>query len=162
LCASLIKEDRRLVRRTFRISEIYLFKKEVIHIMFENSLFGNTISMANKSLDYLWRKMEVVQNNLANVDTPGYKKKDVSFEEIFDKRLRAASQTKSNTQMKQAISGADYFVYTPYDSSARVDENNVHSDVEEADMARTSIHYQYLLQTVTADIKRYQSVIKGQ
>ena len=120
--------------------------------MFESSLFGNTISMANKSLDYLWRKMEVVQNNLANVDTPGYKKKDVSFEEIFDKRLRAASQTKSNTQMKQAISGADYFVYTPYDSSARVDENNVHSDVEEADMARTSIHYQYLLQTVTADI----------
>ena len=58
------------------------------------------MSMANKSLDYLWRKMEVVQNNLANVDTPGYKKKDVSFEEVFDKRLRAASQTKSNTQMR--------------------------------------------------------------
>ena len=54
-------------------------KKEVIHTM-----LGNTISMANKSLDYLWWKMEVVQNNLANVDTPGYKKKDVSFEEVFD------------------------------------------------------------------------------
>lgn len=134
----------------------------MIHIMFGNSLFGNTISMANKSLDYLWRKMEVVQNNLANVDTPGYKKKDVSFEEVFDKRLRAASQTKSDSQMKRAISGADYLVYTPYDSSARVDENNVHADVEEADMARTVLHYQYLLQTVTADIKRYQSAIKGQ
>ena len=86
--------------------------------MLGNSIFGNTMSMANKSLDYLWKKMEVVQNNLANVDTPGYKKKDISFEEVFDKRLRAASQTKSNTQMRQAISGADYFVYTPYDSSA--------------------------------------------
>ena len=50
------------------------------------------MSKANKSLDYLWKKMEVVQNNLANVDTPGYKKKDISFEEVFDKRLRAASQ----------------------------------------------------------------------
>ena len=79
--------------------------------MFGSSIFGNTMSMANKSLDYLWRKMEVVQNNLANVDTPGYKKKDVSFEE---------------------------------------------------DMARTALHYQYLLQTVTADIKRYQTAIKGQ
>lgn len=118
--------------------------------------------MANKSLDYLWKKIEVVNNNLANVDTPGYKKKDVSFEEVFNKRLRTASQTKSDSQMKQAISGADYQVYTPYDSSARVDENNVHSDVEEADMARTVLHYQYLLQTVTADIKRYQSAIKGQ
>ena len=56
--------------------------------MLGNSIFGNTMSMANKSLDYLWKKMEVVQNNLANVDTPGYKKKDVSFEEVFDKRLR--------------------------------------------------------------------------
>ena len=130
--------------------------------MFGSSIFGNTMSMANKSLDYLWRKMEVVQNNLANVDTPGYKKKDVSFEEVFDKRLRAASQTKSNTQMKQAISGANYFVYTPYDSSARVDENNVHSDVEEADMARTALHYQYLLQSVSNDIKRFQSVVKVQ
>lgn len=86
------------------------------------------MSMANRSLDYLWRKMEVVNHNLANVDTPGYKKKTVSFKEVFN-----------NRQMKQAISGADYLVYTPYDSSARVDENNVHAGVEEADMARTSL-----------------------
>lgn len=63
--------------------------------MFGSSIFGNTMSMANKSLDYLWRKMEVVQNNLANVDTPGYKKKDVSFEEVFDKRLRAAARRRA-------------------------------------------------------------------
>lgn len=125
-------------------------------------MFGNTISMANKSLDYLWRKMEVVNNNLANVDTPGYKKKTVSFEEVFDNRLRAASMTKDDKQMKEAISGADYLVYTPYDSSARVDENNVNADVEETEMARTALHYQYLLQTVTADIKRCQSAIKAQ
>ena len=87
------------------------------------------MSMANKSLDYLWKKMEVVQNNLANVDTPGYKKKDISFEEVFDKRLRAASQTKSNG-LRHYPNGRAY--------------------------------YQYLLQTVTADIKRYQTAIKGQ
>lgn len=127
-----------------------------------DAVFGNTISMANKSLDYLWRKMEVVQNNLANVNTPGYKKKAVSFEEIFDNRLRAASMVKDRKQMKAAISGADYFVYTPYDSSARIDENNVNADVEETELARTSLHYQYLLQTVTADVKRYQSAIKAQ
>ncbi len=125
-------------------------------------MFGNSISLANKSLDYLWRKMEVVQNNLANVDTPGYKKKTVSFEEVFDNRLRAASLAKNDKQMKEAISGADYLVYTPYDSSARVDENNVNADVEQTELARTSLHYQYLLSTVTADIKRLQSAIKAQ
>lgn len=39
--------------------------------------------------------MEVVQNNFANVDTPGYKKKDVSFEEVFDKRLLVVLRTKT-------------------------------------------------------------------
>ncbi len=140
--------------------------KNKLHVLYKKGVrtvvFGNTISMANKSLDYLWRKMEVVQNNLANVDTPGYKKKTVSFEEVFNNRLRAASMTKNDKQLKEAISGADYFVYTPYDSSARVDENNVNADVEETEMARTSLHYRYLLQTVTADVKRYQSAIKAQ
>lgn len=96
--------------------------------MLENSIFGNTISMVNKSLDYLWRKMEVVQNNLANVDTPEYKKKTISFKEVFN-----------NRQMKAAITGADYPVYTPYDSSTRVDENNLNADVKETEIARTSL-----------------------
>lgn len=118
--------------------------------------------MAQKSLDYLWKKQEVTSHNLANVDTPGFKKKKVSFEEVFNNRLRAASQTKSNDAMKQAIQGSEYLVYTDYDSSARIDENNVNADVEGTELLRTGLHYQYLLQSVTNDIKRYQTAIKGQ
>lgn len=125
-------------------------------------MFGNTIAMAQKSLDYLWKKQEVTSNNISNVDTPGYKKKSVSFEEEFNNRLRAASGLKNTDAMRQAINGSDYMVYTEYDSSARVDENNVNIDVEGTQLLRTVLHYQYLLQSVTSDIKRYQSAIKGQ
>ena len=58
-------------------------------------IFGNTISMAQKSLDCLWKKQEALSDNLANIDTPGYKRKQVSFEEAFRKRLIAADETKS-------------------------------------------------------------------
>ena len=40
-------------------------------------MFGNTISMMEKSMDYLWKKQEVTANNIANVDTPGYRRKRV-------------------------------------------------------------------------------------
>ena len=84
-------------------------------------IFGNTIAMSQKSLDFLWKQQEVLALNIANVETPGYKKKMVSFE-----------------------------------------ENNVNADVENTKIARSTLHYQYLLQSVSNDIKRFQSVVKVQ
>ncbi len=124
-------------------------------------MFGNTIMMAQKSLDCLWKKQEAISANLANVDTPGYKRKQVSFEETFRRRLQAAGETKSDRKMKEAIAGTDYTVYTR-DDSARVDENNVNADVENTEMTRTWLHYNYLINTITSDVKRFQTAIKGQ
>ncbi|MCI8797874.1 MAG: flagellar basal body rod protein FlgB [Dorea sp.] len=124
-------------------------------------LFGNTIPMAQKSLDFLWKQQEVLAMNIANVDTPGYKRKTVTFEDEYRNKLLAASQTKNTTKIRQAINEADCLVYSR-DDSGRVDENNVNADVENTKIARSTLHYQYLLQSVSNDIKRYQSVVKVQ
>lgn len=124
-------------------------------------MFGNTVSMAHKALDFLWKQQEVIALNISNVDTPGYKKKNVSFEELYRKKLVDASVTKDTSKIRQAIEEADCLVYSR-DDSGRVDENNVNADVENTKMARTTLHYQYLIQSVTNDIKRYQTAIKGQ
>ena len=124
-------------------------------------LFGNTIPMAQKSLDFLWKQQEVLAMNIANVDTPGYKRKTVTFEDEYRNKLLAASQTKNTTKIRQAINEADCLVYSR-DDSGRVDENNVNADVENTKIARSTLHYQYLLQSVSNDIKRYQSVEKVQ
>ena len=84
-------------------------------------IFGNTIAMSQKSLDFLWKQQEVLALNIANVETPGYKKKMVSFEDEYRKRLQAASQTKNTSKIRQAIDEADCLVYSR-DDSGRVDE----------------------------------------
>ena len=122
---------------------------------------GNTISMAQKSLDYLWKKQEVTANNLANVDTPGYKKKTVSFEDTFRRKMEAAVSAGDPDQVRQAITESDYRVFSQ-NSSARVDENNVNADVEYTELSRTALDYQYMIQSVNSDITRYRSAIKGQ
>ena len=124
-------------------------------------IFGNTIPMSVKALDYLWKKQEVTSDNIANVDTPGYKQKYISFEDTFRQKLRAASDAKTGAAMREAIDSSNYLVYDRSDS-ARVDENNVNADVENTKIARSTLHYQYLLQSVSNDIKRYQSVVKAQ
>ena len=44
-----------------------------------NGFWGNSISMVEKSLDYLWEKQQAISNNIANAETPGYKSKYVTY-----------------------------------------------------------------------------------
>ena len=98
-------------------------------------MFGNTISMAEKALSYLYKKEEVLMNNMANVSTPGFKRTDVSFEEEFRSKLIEASGSKSSRAMPDAIAESNYTLYSR-DDSARVDENNVKLSIEIEDTGR--------------------------
>ena len=44
-----------------------------------SSIYGNGISLTEKVLDYLWHRQAVSLNNVANVDTPGFKYQYVTF-----------------------------------------------------------------------------------
>ncbi len=124
-------------------------------------IFGNTMLMSEKSLDYLWRKQEVTMGNIANAETPNYKKKYISFEEVFQKKLQTASNLKDSQSIRNAIKETDYQIYVRNDST-RVDQNNVSLDVEYSELSRTALQYQYVLQSINSDITRLRTVIKGQ
>lgn len=123
--------------------------------------FGNTIQMSQKGLDYLWKKQEITMDNIANISTPGYKAKEISFQDTFRNKLKAATQTGDANDVRAAIRDSDYTVYERSDS-ARVDGNGVNIDVEYTELSRTALHYQYLLQSVNSDITRLRTAIKGQ
>ncbi len=125
-------------------------------------LFGNAIPMAEKSLDFLWAKQRVIANNLANVDTPGYKTQYVTFEETFRSKLQAAAKTGSREEVSRAISTATWQVNDTENETSRLDENNVDADVELAEATRTALQYQYQLNAITSDITRLSTAIKGQ
>ena len=127
-----------------------------------NSMYGNTIGMMEKSLDFLWTKQGVTSNNIANVDTPGYKSKYVTFEETFQRRLAAATKSGDGRQVRQAIAGASAVVNEPPGETARLDGNNVNADAEMVELTRTALQYQYGINSVNSDITRLRTVIKGQ
>lgn len=56
-----------------------------------NSITNNALLMMERSMDFLWTKQTAILDNLANVETPNYKTKYVTFEETFRSRLQAAS-----------------------------------------------------------------------
>jgi flagellar basal-body rod protein FlgB len=125
-----------------------------------NSIFGNSISMAEKSLDYLWAKQTTTLNNIANGETPGYKAKYVKFEDEFRNRLSAARKSTSG-DIGNIINGSRYYVRDTKEESARLDGNNVNVDVENVELARTTLQYQYELNSLNSDISRLRTIIKG-
>ena len=125
-------------------------------------IYGNSIPVMSKALDFLWEKESVISNNLANVETPGYKSQYVTFEEEFQNRLRAASADSSGNAVRDAVANSTYRVHTSRGETARADGNNVNADTELMELTRTSLQYQYLLRSVSSDISRLNTVITGQ
>ncbi len=126
------------------------------------NLFGNNIALASRSMEYLWGKQQITLHNLANVDTPGYKSRYVTFEDEFRTRLRHASLTRDDEKIAEAIQGSHPTVHDTGEESARLDENNVDADVESVELSRATLQYMYTAQTITSDIARLRTVIRGQ
>lgn len=126
-----------------------------------NEIFGNTILMSEKSLDYLWKKQQVTMNNIANSETPNYKAQSVSFEDVFQNNLKSATVSGNSNTIRNAIERSNYTVHTSTESK-KIDGNGVDTDVESVELTRTALQYQYVLNSVNSDIARMRMVIKGQ
>ena len=69
-----------------------------------SGIYGNGVSLTEKMLDYLWTRETVTLNNIANVDTPGFKSQYITFEDELSRRLSEASASGSPREaVAQAI-----------------------------------------------------------
>lgn len=127
-------------------------------------LYGNGIELTEKMMDFLWERQNVGLNNVANVDTPGYKTRYITFEETLRKKLQGASQGEGNgtkSAVYQAIHSSRARLHVDESTSTRLDGNNVDMDQEQVDLVRTAYEYQFMLHSVNNDLKRLQSAAKA-
>lgn len=125
-----------------------------------NELYGNSLSLLSKALDCLWKRQEVISNNLSNVDTPGYKAKYVLFEDALRDSIEHSQMTDRKGR-QEAIRNTRYEVRETEGRTERLDGNSVDATDEFVELTRTTHQYQYLLNAVNQDIARLRTVIKG-
>ena len=90
-------------------------------------LYGNGLLLGEKTLDSLWMRQNLTMNNIANVDTPGFKSQYMTFENELAQKIRSAL-TVQKTSMKNVARGIENMrpsVHTTLNESTRLDENNV-------------------------------------
>lgn len=133
----------------------------------QNYLFGKlTRQMVYKSLDTNMMRQRAVSNNIANVNTEGYLRKEVSFEdrlnEVMDKKLNAETTNQRHMEAGQvaALQKIKPLVYEANDETLPGEINNVDIDLEMAKLAENQIQYQMNTRFVGFD--KYLAAISGQ
>jgi flagellar basal-body rod protein FlgB len=115
------------------------------------------------ALDGLAARQRVISNNLANVDTPGFKASDVSFARQLGKALATNKGVQMVTTHPQHLtepSPSDPVqVITRSDTSHRLDGNNVDIDKEMTYLAETVLHFQAAAQVVSRRLSLLRTVI---
>ncbi len=126
-----------------------------------------SIELQNRALDAAWLRQGVLSNNIANVDTPGFKRQDVDFDSMLKGFLdnRRLSMVKTNTRHfagdYSALVSLQPRVTTDNTGSFRLDGNNVNIDVEMARLAQNNVKYTAITTQVNAQIKRLKAAIRG-
>ena len=120
------------------------------------------INVLNRAADAAWQRNEAISNNIANVDTPGYKRQDVAFESVLQKalgnnRYESVDEKVSNINLSR-LRGRAYVDYANY--SYRLDGNNVDIENENVMLAENQLKYQGLISSINQEFTNLQTVMK--
>lgn len=127
-----------------------------------SGLYGNGIALTEKVLDYLWARQSTTLNNIANVDTPGFKSQHVTFEDELIRRLQGTEKSpKVSLAVSRAIEGTQAKLQTTWTESSRLDGNSVDMDQEQVELVRAAYEYQYMVSSISNEITRLRSAAKA-
>ena len=121
------------------------------------------VNVLDKAADASWKRETVLANNIANVNTPGYKRKDLDFEGILKQELGRCKHTSLDTKIDNLhMDHLNPSVYTDLSNySYRLDGNNVDIDVEEVEYASEQLRYQGITAGINTEFNRTKTVIRS-
>jgi flagellar basal-body rod protein FlgB len=121
----------------------------------------NYVNVLEKAADASWQRESVISNNIANVDTPGYKRQEIDFESTLQEELGRCKHTSLDTKINDVdLENLSASVYTDMSNySYRLDENNVDIDVEEVELASEQLRYEGITAGINNEFSRMKAVL---
>lgn len=127
-----------------------------------NSNAFSYINVLDRAADASWTRESAIANNVANVDTPGYKRQDVAFEDILKRELKSSKYNTLQKAVDQvSLDKLEGQVYTDYASySYRLDGNNVDIDTENVELASEQLRYLTLTKATSEELTRMSTAMQ--
>ncbi len=134
-----------------------------------NVLSGAAFQRLESAIDAASMRQKVLANNIANVDTPYFKRSDVAFEEILSqvigKQTTGVFEGKMTNPRHIPINTSypspSPQVVTEESTAINNNRNNVDIDKEMSLLAENQLRYNLLIQQVSHDVKMMRIGIQG-
>lgn len=137
-------------------------------------LLNNYFGIHAQSMQAREQRAELIASNLSNVDTPGYKARDINFEQVFAAQLPkpvdssssslpslnrlSPALSPSNSQPDASLTNIQYRV--PLQPA--LDGNTVEAHVEQGEFMKNSIRYQTSLEFLNGRINGLINALRGE
>lgn len=133
--------------------------------MLDSILSSQSDSILEKALASSALRQKIISNNIANVNTPGFKKSEVLFEDTLQAAMNQTKLplTRTHGNHLTAVNSSDNLnpsVVVDNTTSMRLDGNNVDIDKEMASLAKNSIYYNSVAQQLGKQYNLLLSAIK--
>lgn len=123
--------------------------------------------LLQRALDASWLDNKAITNNIANADTPGYKRQKVEFQnflaDAIDNKAAEGVETNKNFIAVGAakIDRVNYKITQDNSTSMREDGNNVDIESEMSQLAKNGIMYNALIQQISGKFSKLRAAITG-
>ncbi|MFP4152178.1 MAG: flagellar basal body rod protein FlgB [Alkalispirochaeta sp.] len=139
--------------------------------MFEGTGFGRQLDILQRSMDTSLLRQNVIANNIANANTPNFKRSVVNFESRLAHALTSEGR---EPRFREALTDEDHIAfYQPLDhrdvrprrvldftTTAKNNGNNVDIEVESMDLLNNQLAYQMMTRSVSDAFARINLVLQ--
>jgi len=128
-------------------------------------LGDSALNLASKAMDGLSYRRDVLSQNVANIDTPGYHALELNFESALKTSLSSSPKlnmalTNPGHQLSVNDASGAYQARLRPGGSERADGNNVDIDQELMQMTETGIRYNALSTAVSKKLSLLKSIAR--
>ncbi|MFK7695843.1 flagellar basal body rod protein FlgB [Paenibacillus sp. HJGM_3] len=125
-----------------------------------------SLQMMERTIDASTFRQKVISNNVANVDTPYFKRSEVVFEDLLQQELKTQTIEGYRTDYRhipigRKTSSIEPRVVTDEKSLMNNNFNNVDIDYEMSLLAKNQLRYNVMVQQVNHDLKLYRTAMNG-
>ena len=100
-----------------------------------------------------WLQQQIANQNIANIETPGYKSRDLSFSAVLEEYENGEKKAQPEiTQVNARINTSDAV-------STRADGNNVDAEAEYLALYKAYAQYSLLLDKIKGEFDKYNTVL---
>ena len=124
-----------------------------------SDLFGGVVEALRQASVFATRRHELIAENVANAETPGFKARDVSFAHELD--LARLVQSAPDPKARLGRHELDLRILNQPDGPAKLDGNDVDIDKQMVRVTQNALYHNVVVQLLKAQFDGLKSAING-